>query len=345
MAEFPAMDKTTRGAWKLPALIGALLLVLGLPGIANDQGDTANYTKRKIEAEVVLKEGVTPFLKTYCTKCHSNRRSKTGVNFEAALKLPRGATSSQQWKMAVASVKAHDMPPIDADKIPSHEERARFIEWIGKLKYLSPKDPGPFVIRRLTKVEYGNTLQALYGVEASLADDLPDEVFGEGYLNSLSPLQSELFLSIANKVLKQILTPRNGAPSPTQRRLFGETPGEGADLRSAARRVALSMAREAYRRPPSSAEVDTLVQVFDVGRDNNLDYQGALGLMLKAVLVSPQFLFIVAGRGGGSLQTGRFLDNIKGNQGDLLTTLLSCAGVPLDRPIGIATKELKAIKA
>ena len=55
--------------------------------------------------------------------------------------------------------------------------------------------------------------------------------------------------------------------------------------------------------------------------------------------------FIVAGRGGGSIRTGRFLPDTRGNQGDLLTTLLACAGVPLDRPIGIATKELKEMKA
>lgn len=51
--------------------------------------------------------------------------------------------------------------------------------------------------------------------------------------------------------------------------------------------------------------------------------------------------FIIAGKGGGSINTGRFLPNIKGNQGDLLSTLLTCAGVPLDRPIGIATKQIK----
>ena len=55
--------------------------------------------------------------------------------------------------------------------------------------------------------------------------------------------------------------------------------------------------------------------------------------------------FILAGKGGGALKTGRFLPNIEGNQGDLLTTLLSCAGVPLDRPIGIATKQINEIKA
>jgi hypothetical protein len=55
--------------------------------------------------------------------------------------------------------------------------------------------------------------------------------------------------------------------------------------------------------------------------------------------------FVIAGKGGGSINTGRFLSNVKGNQGDLLTTLLSCAGIPLDRPIGIATKQITEMKA
>ncbi len=50
--------------------------------------------------------------------------------------------------------------------------------------------------------------------------------------------------------------------------------------------------------------------------------------------------FVVAGRGGGRLKTGRYLPDLKGNQGDLLGTLVTCAGVALDRPIGIGTKLL-----
>ncbi|HXX92512.1 MAG TPA: DUF1552 domain-containing protein [Planctomycetota bacterium] len=50
--------------------------------------------------------------------------------------------------------------------------------------------------------------------------------------------------------------------------------------------------------------------------------------------------FVVAGRGGGTLKTGRFLPDVKGNQGDLMGTLLACAGIPLDRPLGIGTKIL-----
>ncbi|HEY3897160.1 MAG TPA: DUF1552 domain-containing protein [Chthoniobacter sp.] len=55
--------------------------------------------------------------------------------------------------------------------------------------------------------------------------------------------------------------------------------------------------------------------------------------------------FVIAGKGGGTINTGRFLPDTKGNQGDLLTTLLACAGVPLDRPIGIATKQITEMMA
>ena len=55
--------------------------------------------------------------------------------------------------------------------------------------------------------------------------------------------------------------------------------------------------------------------------------------------------FVIAGKGGGSIKTGRFLPDAKGNQGDLLTTVLACAGIPIDRPVGIATKQLEEIKA
>ena len=48
--------------------------------------------------------------------------------------------------------------------------------------------------------------------------------------------------------------------------------------------------------------------------------------------------FVIAGRGGGALKTGRYLPDVKGSQGDLLATLLTCAGVVLDRPIGNQTK-------
>ena len=237
-------------------------------------------------------DGATPFVKTYCAECHSNKRRKAGLDYLSALKNPGSTTSRRHWKQALANVKAHDMPPEDADNQPSDSERQKFLNLIGTLKYLSPKDPGPFVIRRLTKTEYGNTLRDLFGVDPAIAAELPDEVFGEGYLNTLSPLQSEQYLSIANDVLDQIRSPKNASLTNTEKRLFGEPPAPGTDLRMAARNVARSLARNAYRRPPSETELDVLMDVFTLAQNNKRSYADSLGFMLKAILVSPQFLFI-----------------------------------------------------
>ena len=268
-----------------------LALSLARPCQAESTGD-GDFTALQADAKKSFQEGVTPFVNTYCTRCHGQDRQKGGINFQPALSNPGDAAAAKRWKQALANVKTHDMPPEDADKQPTEEERQKFLDWIGKIKFLSPKDPGAFVIRRLTKVEYGNTLHDLFGVDPSVAHELPDEVFGEGYLNTLSPLQSEQYLGIANEVLDRILAPSDGPPTQVQVRLFGPPPSPGADLRAVARKVARSLARNAYRRPPSEAELDVLLGVFDLARENKLAYPAALRLMLKAVLVSPQFLFI-----------------------------------------------------
>lgn len=254
------------------------------------------FESHKADAEQFFRDRVAPFIKTYCLECHSNKRpTEAGVNFSPALANPGHSAFTQQWQKAIARVKAHDMPPEHADKQPADADRQIFVDWQAKVKFLSPRDPGLFVIRRLTKTEYGNTLHDLLGVESAIANDLPDEVSGEGYLNSLSPLQLEQYLAIADKALDQVLSAEDAEPTETQRRLFGETPAPGTDDRAAAREVARSLARKAYRRSPSQAELDVLLQVFDLGRQNNLSWPGSLRLMLKAILISPQFLFITPG--------------------------------------------------
>ena len=291
------------------ALIG-LALSLTMPCQA-EPSDDDDFAAHQADAKNSFQERVVPFVKTYCAECHGSKKRKGGINFQPALKNPGDVTFSKRWHQALANVKAHDMPPDDADHQPTDEERQMFLDWIGKIKFLSPKDPGPFVIRRLTKAEYGNTLHDLFGVAPSVADELPDEVFGEGYLNTLSPLQSEQYLGIANEVLDRILAPTGAPPTAVEKRLFGAPPAPGADPRAAARNVARSLARSAYRRPPSEAELDVLVGVFDLARDNKLAYPAALRLMLKAVLVSPQFLFITPAREAESGHTIIPLDDFQ----------------------------------
>jgi len=293
------MEMTHRGRTikrRIAVHVLGMVCMLGLTDLARSADPAQDFAVRQADAKKSFEEGVSPFVKNYCAKCHGVKRQKGGLNYEVALKNPGIPASLQQWKKAVANVKAHDMPPDDEEKLPSDAERQQFLDWIDQIKYLSPKDPGPFVIRRLTKAEYGNTLHDLYGVDPSVVAELPDEVSGEGYLNTFSPLQSELYLAIANEVLDRIIAPNGSTPTDVQRRLFGEAPAPDTDLRDAARKIARSLARDAFRRPPSDAEVEVLLDVFDLARESKLDYPDALRLMLKAVLVSPQFLFITPAR-------------------------------------------------
>jgi mono/diheme cytochrome c family protein len=282
-------ETTRRGVTAVTLLGFALASALPCPAETAEDKEAAALLA---DAKKSFREKVDPFVKKYCVECHGNRKSKSGLNFEVAVRKPGDAAFSEKWTQAVANVNAHDMPPDDADKQPTDAERQGFLGAIAKIKYLSARDPGPFVIRRLTKVEYGNTLHDLLGVDPTVANELPDEVAGEGYMNSLSPLQSEQYLGIANEVLNRVLAPKGKPPTEVQKRLFGEPPAKGADLRAEATKIARSLARDAFRRPPSEAEVATLVGVFDLGRANKLDYTASLRLMFKAVLVSPQFLFI-----------------------------------------------------
>jgi Protein of unknown function (DUF1592)/Protein of unknown function (DUF1588)/Protein of unknown function (DUF1585)/Protein of unknown function (DUF1595)/Protein of unknown function (DUF1587) len=285
----------TFGRGVMAALV-PLAVSLTLPCTAEPEND-AGFIAQQVDAKKSFKEVVTPFVDTYCTRCHGQDKQRGGINFAPALKKPGESASGQRWKQALAVVKSHKMPPDSAQKQPTDEERKKFLDGIGQIKFLSEKDPGPFVIRRLTKVEYGNTLRDLFGVDSAVADELPDEVFGEGYLNSLSALQSEQYLAIANDVLDRVFSSRDARSTKVQKQLLGKTPSPGTDERASARKIARSLARAAYRRPPSEAELDVLLRVFDLARENKLAYADALRLMLKGILVSPQFLFITPAMG------------------------------------------------
>lgn len=214
------------------------------------------------------------------------------MTFDGLLKRPNSPEFKVLWKRASAQIATREMPPADEEKQPSEKERKVVADWVAGMNKLLPKDPGPFVIRRLNKREYGNTLHDIFGVDPAVARDLPEEVLGAGYTNTLSPLLIEKYLAIANDVLDRSFAPAGSKPTAVQRRLLGESPGRGEDPTVAARKVARSLARLAFRRPPSEAEVEVLIRVFSLARENGKPYPEALRFMVKAVLVSPQFLFI-----------------------------------------------------
>ena len=259
---------------RLLLITSALALSMPVGRAQLDQKGADEFELRQKEAKQAYDKQIVPFIKNYCGECHGDKKRKGDITFQYAFKTPGAANFRKLWQDSVANVKAGDMPPEKATKQPSDEERNAFAQAVSLLKYLSPKDPGTFVPRRLTKTEYGNTLRDVFRVDSSLASELPDEVVGAGYLNSISPLLVEQYLAVANAVVTKTPVLKD------------------ASLGGLAKERVTHLARVAYRRPPSSSEIDVLMEVHRLAVDQGQSPDSAIRLVLKAILVSPQFLFI-----------------------------------------------------
>ena len=74
-------------------------------------------------------------------------------------------------------------------------------------------------------------------------------------------------------------------------RVFLAGPGPGVSSSEAAHQVLANFASRAWRRPVKKAEVGYLKSLFERASKRGQDFEESIGLALKAVLVSPHFLF------------------------------------------------------
>jgi Protein of unknown function (DUF1592)/Protein of unknown function (DUF1588)/Protein of unknown function (DUF1587)/Protein of unknown function (DUF1585)/Protein of unknown function (DUF1595) len=82
------------------------------------------------------------------------------------------------------------------------------------------------------------------------------------------------------------------AETPSQRTIFTCRPRTAAEERHCAQKIVASLARRAWRRPVSTADVAPLMRVYAAERANGTFEQG-IEVAIEAILVSPQFLFVV----------------------------------------------------
>lgn len=76
-------------------------------------------------------------------------------------------------------------------------------------------------------------------------------------------------------------------------KLIGTPPSNPAQEDAAARQIVEKFAFRAYRRPVTLQEINRLMQLYSLGRKNGEPFEKAVALPLKAVLVSPHFLYRV----------------------------------------------------
>jgi hypothetical protein len=79
--------------------------------------------------------------------------------------------------------------------------------------------------------------------------------------------------------------------SPSRRLIFSCRPVAGADEGACAKTILTTLARRAYRRPPSAAEIERLQGFFNSGRRTGGSFDAGIENALAFVLVSPQFLY------------------------------------------------------
>ena len=110
------------------------------------------------------------------------------------------------------------MPPSDYEPQPKPDEQERIAELLHEelfnfdcqLVY----NPGRSTVQRLNKAEYNNTIQDLFGVNLTPADDFPADDVGEGFDNigdvlSLPPLLMEKYLNAAEQVATAVIDSRD----------------------------------------------------------------------------------------------------------------------------------------
>jgi hypothetical protein len=92
----------------------------------------------------------------------------------------------------------------------------------------------------------------------------------------------------------------------SQKRIFSCRPTKGQAETPCARKIISNLARHAYRRPVTAADLAPLLKLFAAGRQEGKSFEAGIENSLRAILVSPNFLYRVerspAGAAPGSVR-------------------------------------------
>lgn len=87
--------------------------------------------------------------------------------------------------------------------------------------------------------------------------------------------------------------PQGPGETPSRKRIFACRPLPNQPEEICARQILTPIARRAYRRPVLPTEIDPLLKIFASGRKDGNSFDAGIENALRAILVSPNFLFRV----------------------------------------------------
>jgi hypothetical protein len=152
-----------------------------------------------------------------------------------------------------------------------------------------PRDPGRVTLRRLNRAEYDNTVRDLLGDTTRPAREFPaDDISSAGFDNdadvlSMSPLLMEKYAAAARRLVEE----------GWQRGAFRTCELAAGDPMPCARDLLSRFARRAWRRPVTEAEEGRLLSFITRARARGDGVDVGVKLALRAVLLSPHFIYRV----------------------------------------------------
>ncbi len=246
--------------------------------------------KAQVGGDEAFKSKVQPLLQKYCYTCHGATKPEGEFNITKFTSEKSVQEARAAWKEVLTKLHTREMPPKEKPQ-PTPAERATITDWIeatlDKLDESGKRQAGRVPPRRLNRTEYRNTVRDLLGVDFNPNADFPADDIGYGFDNigdvlSLPPLLMEKYVTASKKIADLAIK---------EKLIFITTPDKEKTKRDAAKTILTKLASRAYRRPVAGDEVDKLLKLYDVGEKNEASFEAALKLPIRALLVSPHFLF------------------------------------------------------
>lgn len=199
------MVRMSQLVWfRLFFVVPAMLVCLGAEARADDI----------VAGPVGYKSTIAPFLKTHCVRCHGPDKSKGRLAVHSLNgDLSRGQ-ELEKWESILDMLDCGEMPPAQ-ERQPTKAEIQEVTTWIEAgirdyVKTASQVRPEPMT-RRLTNVEYENTLSELLGFELNVIDDLPEDPEHHYNFNNtaelmrMGPEQLDRYLEVARDAMKSAI--------------------------------------------------------------------------------------------------------------------------------------------
>lgn len=261
---------------------------------------------------------VLPIIRAKCLSCHEGEEPEGEFDLAKFVDAESAIAGGDIWERVARRVRQNEMPPPGSPGL-NDPQKAAFHRWVDSrpgedlCRQIASDETqawyrGHVMSRRLTAVEYTNAVLHLVGLPL-LPSEVPpsDGAGGEGFDTVgdalfTSPIHLEAYLIAADRLIDEALAgdgavSSDSPDSPRQRLLVSlprsVDPDSSLDDDQAARKILSRFAKRAWRRPVADDEIDRLMMIFHDAQTRHDSFIRAIGQPLKAVLVSPHFLFVV----------------------------------------------------